>query len=97
MVDDITAWEWSRIPHFYSSFYVYQYATGIAASTALARSVLSEGQPAVDRYLRLLRSGSSNYSIDLLKDAGVDMTTPAPIEAAIAEFERAVGEMETLV
>ncbi len=97
VVDDLIAWEWSRIPHFYSSFYVYQYATGISASAALARQILSEGQPAVDRYLRLLRSGSSNYSIDLLRDAGVDMTTPEPIEAAIAEFDRYVGEMESLV
>ncbi len=97
VVDDLIAWEWSRIPHFYSSFYVYQYATGISASAALVRGILSEGQPAVDRYLRLLRSGSSNYSIDLLRDAGVDMTTPEPVEAAIAEFDRYVGEMETLV
>ncbi len=97
VVDDLVAWEWSRIPHFYSSFYVYQYATGIAASSALARQIVSEGQSAVDRYLRLLRSGSSNYSIDLLREAGVDMTTPAPVEAAIAEFDRYVGEMESLV
>ncbi len=97
VVDDLINWEWSRIPHFYSSFYVYQYATGIAASTALARDILTEGQPAVDRYLRLLRSGSSEYSIDLLRTAGVDMTTPAPIEAAIDEFDRAIGEMESLV
>jgi oligoendopeptidase F len=97
VVDDLVAWEWSRIPHFYSSFYVYQYATGISASAALARQIINEGQPAVDRYLRLLRSGSSDYSIDLLRAAGVDMTTPAPVEAAIAEFDRYVGEMETLV
>ncbi len=97
IVDDLVAWEWARIPHFYSSFYVYQYATGIAASSALARMILSEGQPAVERYLRLLRSGSSNYSIDLLREAGVDMTTPAPVEAAIAEFDAATGELETLI
>jgi oligoendopeptidase F len=97
VVDDLVAWEWSRIPHFYSSFYVYQYATGIAASSALARQIINEGQPAVDRYLRLLRSGSSRYSIDLLRDAGVDMTTPAPVEAAIGEFGRYVSEMEALV
>jgi oligoendopeptidase F len=97
VVDDLIAWEWSRIPHFYDSFYVYQYATGIAASTALARAILTEGQPAVDRYLQLLRSGSSDYSIDLLRRAGVDMTTPAPIEAAIDEFDRAIGEMEQML
>ncbi len=96
-VDDLAAWEWSRIPHFYRSFYVYQYATGVAASTALARAVLTEGQPAIDRYLALLRSGASDYTIDLLRAAGVDMTTPAPIEAAIAEFDRLTGELVTLV
>ena len=97
VVDDLVAWEWSRIPHFYSSFYVYQYATGISASAALARQIINEGQPAVERYLRLLRSGSSGYSIDLLRDAGVDMTTPAPVEAAIAEFDDYVGKLEALV
>ncbi len=97
VVDDLVAWEWSRIPHFYSSFYVFQYATGIAASAALARQIISEGQPAVDRYLRLLHSGSSDYSIDLLRAAGVDMTTPAPVEAAIAEFDRYVGELDALL
>ena len=97
VLDELLAWEWSRIPHFYSSFYVYQYATGISASAALARSIVAEGQPAVDRYLTLLRSGSSDYSIELLKRAGVDMTTPAPVEAAIAEFDRAVTEMESLL
>ncbi len=94
VVDDLIAWEWSRIPHFYSSFYVYQYATGISASSALARAIISEGQPAVDRYLNMLHSGSSGYSIDLLRAAGVDMTSPAPVEAAIAEFERGVTELE---
>jgi oligoendopeptidase F len=96
-VDDLIAWEWSRIPHFYSSFYVYQYSTGIAAAAALSRAILNEGAPAVERYLTLLRSGSSNYSIELLKAAGVDMTTPEPIEAAIAEFDATVGELEQLL
>jgi len=96
-IDDYARQNWSRVPHFYHAFYVYQYATGISASAALARQILSEGQPAVDRYLRLLHAGSSNYSIDLLREAGVDMTTPEPIEAAIAEFDRYVGEMESLI
>ena len=77
---------WSRIPHFYRSFYVYQYATGISAATALASGILKEGQPAVDRYLNFLKSGSSDYSINLLKGAGVDMSTPAPIQAAFDAF-----------
>jgi oligoendopeptidase F len=70
--------EWARIPHFYSAFYVYQYATGFAASTALSRQILSEGAPAVTRYLEFLKSGSSDYPIELLRKAGVDMSAPAP-------------------
>jgi len=98
VVDDLIAWEWSILPHFYGlSFYVYQYATGHAASAALARQILHDGQPAVDRYLRLLRAGSSDYAITLLADAGVDMTTSAPIDAAIAEFEQYVSELEKLL
>jgi oligoendopeptidase F len=96
-VDDLINIEWARIPHFYSSFYVYQYATGISASAALAQQILTEGQPAVDRYLRFLSSGSSDYSIALLRDAGVDMSSPAPVQQAIDTFGRFVDEMERLV
>ena len=96
-VDDLISIEWARIPHFYSSFYVYQYATGISASAALAQQILTEGQPAVDRYLRFLASGSSRYSIDLLRDAGVDLSTPAPVQAALDTFGRYVDEMEQLL
>jgi oligoendopeptidase F len=97
IVDDLIANEWSIIPHFYLDFYVYQYATGFAASAALAGKILTEGPPAVERYLQLLQSGSSNYSIDLLKEAGIDMTTAAPIEAALSEFDQAVAELDALV
>ncbi len=98
VVDDLIAWEWTIVPHFYGfSFYTYQYATGHAASTALARQIVHEGQPAVDRYLRLLRAGSSDYAIALLADAGVDMTTPNPIDAAITEFDQYVSELEKLL
>ncbi|OTA41576.1 MAG: oligoendopeptidase F, partial [Symbiobacterium thermophilum] len=79
VVDDLIAVEWARIPHFYSAFYVYQYATGISAATALSQQVLREGQPAVERYLNFLKSGSSDYSTNLLKKAGVDMTSPEPV------------------
>ncbi|HEX9057612.1 MAG TPA: M3 family oligoendopeptidase, partial [Ktedonobacterales bacterium] len=96
-VDDLIAIEWARIPHFYSSFYVYQYATGISASAALAHGILTEGQPAVDRYLRFLASGSSDYSINLLRDAGVDMSTPAPVQQALDTFGRYLDEMEHLI
>lgn len=97
VVDDLISIEWARIPHFYSSFYVYQYATGISAATALARRILEEGQPAVDRYLRFLSSGSSDYSINLLREAGVDMSTPEPVQQALDTFAAYVQEMERLM
>lgn len=95
-VDEISKIEWARIPHFYYGYYVYQYATGISAAQSLARQILKEGQPAVERYLEFLRGGGSKTSIDLLKGAGVDMTTPDPVNAAIDAFEEAVAEMEKL-
>ncbi|MBK9944766.1 MAG: oligoendopeptidase F [Kouleothrix sp.] len=95
-LDDEIAFEWSRIPHFYYNFYVFQYATGLSAALALSRQIIDEGQPAVDRYLRFLGSGCSRSSIDMLRDAGVDMTTPAPIQAAMDTFDRLVGELEAL-
>jgi oligoendopeptidase F len=96
-VDDLIAIEWARIPHFYSSFYVYQYATGISASSALASQILSEGEPAVQRYKRFLASGASDYSINLLRDAGVDLSTPQPIQAALDMFGRYLDELEALL
>ncbi len=95
-VDDLISIEWARIPHFYYDFYVYQYATGISASAALAQQILSEGTPAVERYRRFLTRGSSDYSINLLRDAGVDMTSPAPIQQALDLFDRYIGEMEKM-
>ncbi len=96
-VDDLIAIEWARIPHFYSSFYVYQYATGISASAALASQILSEGEPAVRRYKRFLTSGSSDYSINLLRDAGVDLSTPQPIQAALDTFGSYLDQLEGLL
>jgi oligoendopeptidase F len=95
-LDDEIAHEWARIPHFYYDFYVYQYATGLSAALALSKQIISEGQPAVDRYLRFLSSGSSHSSIDLLRDAGVDMTTPAPIQAAMDQFDTLLDELEAM-
>ncbi|MFO7274720.1 MAG: oligoendopeptidase F [Bacillota bacterium] len=96
VVDDLIAVEWARIPHFYSAFYVYQYATGISAATALSQQVLREGQPAVERYLNFLKSGSSDYSTNLLKKAGVDMTSPEPVQQALDVFARLLDQMEEL-
>lgn len=88
--------EWARIPHFYNAFYVYQYATGYSAAIALSRKILNEGQPAIDAYLDFLSKGDSEYSIDLLKGAGVDMTTAEPIENAMQLFKELLDEFETL-
>jgi oligoendopeptidase F len=95
-LDDEIAHEWARIPHFYYNFYVYQYATGLSAALALSKQIIAEGQPAVDRYLRFLSSGSSRSSIDLLRDAGVDMTTPEPIQQAMDQFDALLDELEAM-
>jgi oligoendopeptidase F len=97
VVDDMIENEWMRIPHFYSSFYVYQYATGISAATALARQIIQEGQPAVQRYLRFLSSGSSDYSINLLREAGVDLSTETPIQQALDTFAQYLDEFEKCI
>lgn len=95
-VDQLIENEWARIPHFYSPFYVYQYATGYSAAIALSNRILTEGQTAVDDYLKFLSGGSSKDPIDLLKIAGVDMSSPAPIEAALNEFRNLIKQMKTL-
>lgn len=86
VIDDSIENEWMRIGHFYNAFYVYQYATGLSAACALVNGMLKEGKPAVDRYLAFLSAGKSKDSIDLLKDAGVDMTSTAPVQAAFDMF-----------
>jgi oligoendopeptidase F len=96
VVDEQIALEWARIPHFYGSFYVYQYATGISAAIALSQQILNEGQPAVERYLKFLKSGNAEYSTDILAKAGVDMTKPEPIEQALQVFSRLLDEFEQL-
>ena len=96
VVDDRIAVEWARIPHFYNAFYVYQYATGYSAAIALSRKILNEGQPAIDAYLDFLSKGGSEYSIDLLKGAGVDMSASEPIENAMQLFKELLDEFETL-
>jgi oligoendopeptidase F len=96
-VDDGVRVNWARIPHFYRAFYVYQYATGLSAAIAMARAIRDEGEPARQRYRQLLASGGRDYPLELLKEAGVDLTSPAPIEAGLAEFEAIVSEMEQIV
>jgi oligoendopeptidase F len=97
VIDEEIGLEWSRIPHFYYNYYVYQYATGFSAATALSKQILEEGQPAVERYIEFLKSGSSDYPIEVLKKAGVDMTSSTPIEEALKVFEEKLNEMEALL
>jgi oligoendopeptidase F len=96
IVDDYVAHEWSYIPHFYRDFYVFQYATSFTASLALAEKVMAGDEPAKKRYLTFLGSGGSKYPIDLLKEAGVDMTTDEPLDLTINKMNRVMDEMEKL-
>ncbi|MCI2947439.1 oligoendopeptidase F [Staphylococcus caledonicus] len=96
--DENISKEWSRIPHFYMNYYVYQYATGYSAAQSLSHQILTEGKPAVERYINeFLKKGSSNYPIEILKNAGVDMTTPEPIEQACEVFEQKLDAFEKLM
>lgn len=88
--------EWSRVPHFYRAFYVFQYATGISAAVSLATNIREGGEPERDRYLEMLSAGGSDYPIALLQHAGVDLTTPQPVEATLKVFEDTIAQMEDL-
>lgn len=96
-IDEEIGLEWARIPHFYYNYYVYQYATGFSAATALSQQILEEGEPAVERYIDFLKAGSSDYPIEVLKKAGVDVTTTKPVEDACKVFEEKLNEMEELL
>lgn len=95
--DGYIRYEWSRIPHFYRGFYVYQYATGYSAATAISEKILSEGSKARDNYIEFLKSGSSNYPVELLKIAGVDMASPKPVKMAMETFKSLVDELEKIL
>lgn len=97
IVDDYIANEWAFIPHFYNSFYVFQYATSFTASSALSEKVLAGAPGATERYLKFISSGKSEYPIDLLKDAGVDMTTDEPLDLTVKKMNRVMDEMEKLL
>ena len=94
IVDDEIDIEWARIPHFYSDFYVYQYATGYAAASAFAKSILEGKEGAVDKYITFLKSGGSDYPIEILKKAGVDMKTSKPLEATIERFNELLDMLD---
>ncbi len=95
--DDTIRYEWARIPHFYNAFYVYKYATGYSAATAISAGILTEGKPAAKRYIEFLKTGESDYPIELLKIAGVDMSSPEPIRKAMDKFNELLDEFEGLV
>lgn len=97
VIDEDIAMEWARIPHFYRPFYVYKYATGFSAAVALSQQILTEGEIAVNRYLDFLSSGGSDYPLNLLKKAGVDMTSPEPIKQAMEVFDSLLDQMEELL
>jgi oligoendopeptidase F len=97
IVDDYIAHEWSYIPHFYRDFYVFQYATSFTASEALAEKVKAGDAEAIKKYLTFLSAGGSKYPIDLLKDAGVDMTTDEPLDLTMKEMNRVIDEMERIL
>ncbi len=96
-VDEELASEWSRIPHFYTPFYVYKYATGYSAATAFSSAILSESQEAVDKYLGFLHAGGSDYSLNILKNAGVDLTTPQPVTVTLQKFANKLQELKALL
>jgi oligoendopeptidase F len=92
--DPLLGIEWARIPHFYYNFYVYKYVTGLAAGTSLSKAILEAGEKARERYMHFLKKGSSDYSLVILKETGVDLETPAPLEDTIAVFGRLVDELD---
>ena len=96
VVDEEIAMEWARIPHFYRAFYVYKYATGFSTAIALSQLVLS-GDQGRDRYLKFLSSGGSKFPLDILRDAGIDLTQPETVAGALSLFTDLVGQMEELM
>ena len=95
--DKMISYEWARIPHFYYNFYVYQYATGFTSAVAIAHAILNEGAPAVERYKKFLSGGCSDAPVELLKIAGVNLETPAPIQSALDVMDEILDEMEALL
>src|SRR5690606_35506662 len=97
VIDKEIGMEWARIPHFYSSFYVYKYAIGFSAASALAKAILDKKDGAVECYIEFLSSGGSDYPVNQLKKAGVDVSISGPIEDAIAIFSKLVDKLDSLI
>ena len=97
VIDDALTLEGLRIPHFYNAFYVYKYATGLSAAIALSQGALNGGKKNLSKYSGFLKSGGSKFPLDLLRDAGVDMEQPEPVDAAMRHFGRLIDEFEALI
>jgi len=97
IIDAPYALEWAYVPHFYYNFYVYQYATSIAASAYFSERTIGGDPKEVENYLNVLRAGGSDYPVEILKRAGLDMTSPAPYRALVAKFNRALDQIEALM
>jgi oligoendopeptidase F len=97
VIDDVLTYEWARIPHFYRAFYVYQYATGISAAVSISKKILNGEAGAVANYRKFLTCGGSDYPINLLKIAGVDMAAPQPVEDTLNYFQEVLDELKPLV
>ena len=89
--------EWARIPHFYSSFYVFQYATGFSSAAAISKMICNNEKNAIENYFEFLQSGCSDYPLNILRKTGVDLSTPKPIENAMKTFEDALDAIENLM
>ena len=96
-IDDLYTVEWAYVPHFYYNFYVYQYSTSFAASTALVENVLNKEEGALEKYIEFISSGGSDYPINILKKAGVDMTTDEPFNKTMAAMNRTMDEIEAIL
>ena len=97
VIDDVLRYEWARIPHFYRAFYVYQYATGISAAVSISKKILNGEPDAVTNYRHFLSCGGSDYPINLLKIAGVDMAAPQPVEDTLQYFQSVLDELKPLL
>lgn len=95
--DPQIAWEWTRIPHFYMDYYVYQYATGFAAASYLAKQIVTQQPQAITKYLNYLKAGNSNYPLNIMQEAGIDMTKGEYLKTAFATFAQRLNELKTLL
>ena len=97
VIDEYMHWEWSRIPHFYNAFYVYKYATGFCSAVAITDMILNQGADYVSRYIEFLSAGGSDYPLNTLEKAGVNLNDPAPLQSAMNVFARTLDQMNSIL